>query len=226
MENNNELIHWGVRGMKWGLRRYQNSDGTLTEAGKKRYNKELEKIRTEKKVAKQKLETQAKLEKLDAKRREIDELNSKISNASIKDRITGRFKKKAEEAERKKQADEEKRKKQAEEAERKKKSDEEKRKKKDEEAEKNDKQEKPKEKKLKDMNDDELQAKINRLNLEKRYAELTSNPSKAEKTKGWVSEALSSAASDLGKQAIKHVGAKLINRAFDEEAVYANNKKK
>lgn len=34
---NNSLSHWGIKGMKWGRRRYQNSDGTLTPAGKKRY---------------------------------------------------------------------------------------------------------------------------------------------------------------------------------------------
>lgn len=34
---NNQLYHAGVKGMKWGVRRYQNKDGTLTDAGKKRY---------------------------------------------------------------------------------------------------------------------------------------------------------------------------------------------
>ena len=34
---NRELYHWGKVGMKWGVRRYQNKDGSLTEAGKKRY---------------------------------------------------------------------------------------------------------------------------------------------------------------------------------------------
>ena len=29
------LAHYGVKGMKWGVRRYQNSDGSLTSAGKK-----------------------------------------------------------------------------------------------------------------------------------------------------------------------------------------------
>ena len=31
------LAHHGIKGQKWGVRRYRNADGTLTEAGKKRY---------------------------------------------------------------------------------------------------------------------------------------------------------------------------------------------
>lgn len=31
------LCHYGIKGMKWGVRRYQNKDGSLTELGKKRY---------------------------------------------------------------------------------------------------------------------------------------------------------------------------------------------
>ena len=35
--NPNELYHHGIKGQKWGVRRYQNYDGSLTSAGKLRY---------------------------------------------------------------------------------------------------------------------------------------------------------------------------------------------
>ena len=34
-----ELYHHGIKGQKWGMRRFQNEDGTLTDAGKERYLK-------------------------------------------------------------------------------------------------------------------------------------------------------------------------------------------
>lgn len=41
-ESNNYLQHYGIKGMKWGVRRYQNYDGRYTQAGVKRYNKAMD----------------------------------------------------------------------------------------------------------------------------------------------------------------------------------------
>lgn len=43
-----ELYHYGVKGQKWGVRRYQNADGTLTAEGRKRARQE---VRAENKTA-------------------------------------------------------------------------------------------------------------------------------------------------------------------------------
>ena len=50
---NNELYHHGVVGMKWGVRRYQNKDGSLTNAGKRHYGTKanFEKVQAAKKAA-------------------------------------------------------------------------------------------------------------------------------------------------------------------------------
>lgn len=39
--NNDELYHHGIKGQKWGIRRYQNPDGSLTEAGQRRVLKTM-----------------------------------------------------------------------------------------------------------------------------------------------------------------------------------------
>lgn len=38
MTDNNGLYHFGIRGQKWGIRRFQNEDGSLTAEGKRRYS--------------------------------------------------------------------------------------------------------------------------------------------------------------------------------------------
>ena len=41
--NGTYLTHHGIKGQKWGVRRYRNEDGSLTNAGKRRYAKQAEK---------------------------------------------------------------------------------------------------------------------------------------------------------------------------------------
>lgn len=38
------LVHHGIKGQKWGVRRFENEDGTLTPAGKKRYASDVDDI--------------------------------------------------------------------------------------------------------------------------------------------------------------------------------------
>ena len=61
----NYLAHHGIPGMKWGVRRYQNEDGTLTDAGKARYAKSI--ARYKKNIAK--YENKAKKNRAEVERR-------------------------------------------------------------------------------------------------------------------------------------------------------------
>lgn len=79
-----ELYHWGTKGMKWGIRRYQNKDGSLTPAGKKRYAKEMEKLEAERKVLKTKQRTAAKIAKLEKMRKENEALSEQVNGPSKK----------------------------------------------------------------------------------------------------------------------------------------------
>lgn len=47
--DSNILAHYGIVGMKWGVRRYQNKDGTLTDAGEKRYDRDVRENNAKKK---------------------------------------------------------------------------------------------------------------------------------------------------------------------------------
>lgn len=74
--NERELYHHGIKGQKWGIRRYQNPDGTLTALGRKRQG-DYEKAKEE---ARSKL-----LRSSDAS--EIYEYKDLLTTAEIKERL-------------------------------------------------------------------------------------------------------------------------------------------
>ena len=154
--DNNELQHWGIKGMRWGVRRYQNKDGTLTPAGKRR----------EKQLAKQRVENLKKAREAKAERK------SKIATDSLSP---------------------------------------------------------------KKMTEKELNDRIARLELEKKYRDaVRENRSSMARGKRFIDKFLDStvdkvaetAAADVVAQAIKVVVVKGTNKAFGDEVVFTNNKKK
>lgn len=80
------LVHHGTKGMRWGIRRYQNKDGSLTPAGKKRYDKEMAKLTAEKKKLRNQERTKAKLAKLKATQDEIDAKKKSLQEESDAER--------------------------------------------------------------------------------------------------------------------------------------------
>ncbi len=77
--SNDKLMHYGVLGMKWGKRRYQNADGSLKSAGKKRYSGDIQVKRRpskdDRKKSVQKYQKEHK--KMNDKANKADELDAK-----------------------------------------------------------------------------------------------------------------------------------------------------
>lgn len=178
--NNAELYHHGVKGQRWGIRRYQNRDGSLTAYGKKRYAKELAKLEAEKKRVRQYEQTAKKMSKLDDMRKDLDErkkaLNPDDTPESAKQQKALSV---------------------------------------------------PQKRKLSELSNEEIQAKIDRMNLENKYKELAQARidavSKKEVSKGrkFAEEVLTNAGKNIATQtAAWALGTgvnKVIEMAFGEK---------
>lgn len=149
--NDGELHHHGIIGMKWGVRRYQNKNGTLTAAGKKRYDKEVEKAKKEARILRNRQATANKLKKLE---------EMKAKNKAKKNALDGKS---------------------------------------EPEVQLSGKAAKGKNKKLlKDMSNDEIRARVERIKLENELKSLT--PQKVSAGKKFVN-----AMFDVGKTAVTNI---------------------
>lgn len=83
------IQHYGVLGMKWGVRRYQNSDGTLTAAGKKRKQKQEIKAEKKDRAAASKNRRQLSDEELSKRIKRLEQ-EKKLKNLTDEDVSPGR----------------------------------------------------------------------------------------------------------------------------------------
>lgn len=177
------FAHHGVVGMKWGVRRYQNKDGTLTAEGRKRQSGEssAKKPNTASKTA-EAVGSAKSSNKVDGGQGETSAKKQDVGSKLTKTTESSKAAKKVDKAKAAKKVE-------------------------------------APQPTYKTLSDDELRARISRLELEKRYKELARNPTKKSKGKDFVMDVLEKSGKNIATQLSTYAMGSLVNKLAGQEIV-------
>lgn len=205
-DTNDELCHWGIIGQKWGRRRFQNEDGSLTAEGRERYGVSEARSKSDAQKAKARISYNTQKYKADLKskaKREADTRTAKEERSRLKEQAKTEKVLKREQAKIDRIAKKEKA--------------------------KTEKQNRPlgmKMTRTKNMSDEELQKAVDRLKLQAEYSKayaIAANPNSAlAKADRFFDGPTGKVAAQIATATIPMIANTVVSKAVESKLKYAN----